>query len=277
MKRNVVKMALYKANGGQTYIPTSGNINVPLVKCEPLPRPKPLFPEPILKQDFIDKGYVASGWHQQFLPGVEPEALDWFWANMEKCYYLWAPGCHKSFEWVKSPVEHGFVSSVHKISESMGMGLMPMGEEGITLHRFNLDVFPFSYHLEHIIIEGILNDKGEIFNIGVHMWEKTDGGCVHISRGATNTKISERPKFVIDFKKAESDVKSQNINNNTVMPHPEYEAAQWVVFLPKLYNIWKNHPDPFQNVSCDLRVRENEDGKLVYLSDNPPVKGGKSL
>ena len=33
------------------------------------------------------------------IPGVTPEMIDWFWDNMEKAYYLWAPDEHVSFVW----------------------------------------------------------------------------------------------------------------------------------------------------------------------------------
>ena len=260
----------YIPNGGQTYLPAGKNIQIPLNPCKPLPLPVPLIKEPVLKQEFVDKGYVAAEWSQHFLPGVEPEMLDWFWSNMEKCYYLWAPGCHKTFTWIKSPVEYGMMGSVHQVCESMGPGVPPMGGDGITLHRMDLDNFPFQEHLEHVIIEAILNDKGEIFNLGVHMWEKTEGGCIHVTRGATNTRISEPPKFVIDFSKAEKQIE-ELADTSDVMPHPDYEAAQWPIFLPKMYDIWKDHPDPSQNVYCDLRVKENEDGSLSYVAENGPI------
>lgn len=43
----------------------------------------------------LEKKWIIKEQCQHFLPGVTPEMLDWFWANMEKGYYLWAPGSHK--------------------------------------------------------------------------------------------------------------------------------------------------------------------------------------
>lgn len=263
-------MSTYIPNGGQTYLPAAKNIQIPPKPCELLQRPDPLLPEPTLRHEFAENGYVLAECNQHFLPDVEPEMLDWFWANMEKCYYLWAPGCHKSFAWVKSPGKYGFLNSVHHVCESMGPGVPPMGGDGITLHRMGLEYFPFTTHLEHVIIEAILNEKGEIFNLGVHMWEKVPGGCIHITRGATNTRISEMPRFVIDFGKAEKQQDELEQQEN-VIPHPDYEAAHWAVFLPKLYEVWSGHPDPSQNVPCDLRVKENENGSLSYIAENGPV------
>ena len=52
--------------------------------------------------------------------------------------------------------------------------------------------------------------------------------------------------------------------------HSEYEASRWPVFLPALYHLWEGHPDPSQNVPCDLTVENTENG-LRYLSENGPV------
>ena len=97
----------YVANGGQTYLPCQDNVNVPFAAYEKPEKPNPLLPELELNQDAIDKGYVLPSQKQHFLPGVTSEMMDWFWANMEKGYYLWAPGSHKKFTWVKTPVEYG--------------------------------------------------------------------------------------------------------------------------------------------------------------------------
>jgi hypothetical protein len=52
--------------------------------------------------------------------------------------------------------------------------------------------------------------------------------------------------------------------------HAEYEASRWPVFLPTLYHLWEGHPDPTQNVACDLTVRW-EDGAISYVAENGPV------
>ena len=61
--------------------------------------------------------------------------LDWFWANMEKGYYLWAPGSHKRFNWVKTPWQYGFLHSAHMISETMGENRPVFGGSGIQINR----------------------------------------------------------------------------------------------------------------------------------------------
>ena len=84
----------YIPNGGQTYLPVQDNINVPFLPFDPPAKPDPLLPQLELTREAVDKGLVLPSQKQHFLPGVTAEMLDWFWANMEKGYYLWAPGYH---------------------------------------------------------------------------------------------------------------------------------------------------------------------------------------
>jgi hypothetical protein len=51
---------------------------------------------------------------------------------------------------------------------------------------------------------------------------------------------------------------------NYATEHEDYEASQWPVFLPGLYELWKNHPDPSQNVKVDLEVEIGEDERYRY-------------
>ena len=50
--------------------------------------------------------------------------------------------------------------------------------------------------------------------------------------------------------------------------HGEYELCWWPKFLPGLYNVWKDHPDPTQNVYYDLSVEKTGDYKWKYIEDN---------
>ena len=75
----------------------------------------------------IENKWVLQSQTQHFLPGVTEEMLDWVWANMEKGYYLGAPGSHKRFNWVKEPWRVGFEHSAHMISESVGEGAAVFG------------------------------------------------------------------------------------------------------------------------------------------------------
>ena len=129
------------------------------------------------------------------------------------------------------------------------------------------EFYPLTTCLKHVICEGVFNDLGELVDSTIHMWEDTEGGCLHITATVSNTKASAPPGFIIEMLKADSNVK---IVPNWATEHEDYEASQWPVFLPKLYELWKNHPDPTQNVRCNLEVVEKE-GVFEYLEQNGPV------
>ena len=256
------------ANAGQTYIPFHENRHVPTLPYRPLDLPVPPLKERQLNGCALEKGWIIASQHQHFLPGVSSEMLDWFWANMEKCYYLWAPGSHKKFTWVKSPVQYGMERSIHMIAESCEPGLAVFGGEGVEIHRLVLaDFFPCTTCLKHVICEGVYNDLGELVDSTIHMWEDCEGGCLHITATVANSRVSAPPGFIIKMLQENPDVK---IVPNWATEHEDYEASQWPVFLPKLYELWKNHPDPSQNVRCNLEVVE-ENGKFRYVAENGPV------
>ncbi len=258
----------YTPNGGQTYLPVQDNIHVPFLPYEAPAKPDPLLPQLELTQEAVDKGYVLPSQKQHFLPGVTAEMMDWFWSNMEKCYYLWAPGSHKKFTWVKSPVEYGMEHSVHMIAESCEPGLAVFGGEGVEIHRLVLeDFYPLTTCMKHVICEGVYNDLGELVDSTIHMWEDCEGGCLHITATVANSKVSAPPGFII---KMLQEVPNVKIVPNWATEHEDYEASQWPIFLPKLYELWKNHPDPSQNVRCNLEVVE-ENGKFRYVEENGPV------
>lgn len=259
---------VYIPNAGQTYMPFKENINVPLMDYTPLPRPEPPIPEPELTDEAIAAGIVLNPGSQHFLPGVTPEMMDWFWVNMEKCYYLWAPGSHKRFNWVKSPAEVGFLNSAHMISESIGPGIPVFGGNGIEIRRMSLDNFPLKHCLSHAIMEGVFNSKNELIDSTIHMWEAAPGGTNHITLSVVNTRATEPPEFVKEALAAGE--QPQSAGGEAMNAHAEYEASRWPVFLPTLYNLWKDHPDPSQNVKCDLTVK-NIQGKWAYAAENGPV------
>lgn len=258
----------YSANAGQTYMPFKENIHVPTLPYEPLAKPEPALPELALNAMAREKGWVLNAPCQHFLPGVSAAMLDWWWANMEKGYYLWAPGSHKRFNWVREPWKYGFVHSAHMISESVGEGVAVFGGNGIQINRLDLNWFPFTEALEHVIVEGVFNAKGEFVDMTVHMWQDVPGGCVHSTAAVMNPHISEPPAFVLEMLAEDPGVK---LTPPSATDHGEYEAARWPVFLPKLYELWKDHPDPTQSVRCDLRVEKTGLETWRYAAENGPV------
>ncbi len=257
----------YQANGGQTFRPILENIHIPTLPYTPLARPEPPLAAPELNAAAREKGWVLNSWHQHFLPGVSAAMLDWFWANMEKGYYLWAPGSHKRFSWVREPWEVGFLRSAHMISESVGEGLPVFGGSGVQIDRLDLSWFPFRDALEHVIVEGVFNDPGEFVDMTVHMWQDVPGGSVHMDAAVAAPEISQPPRFILEMLAADPDVKPVP---PSATDHGEYEASRWPVFLPGLYALWKDHPDPTQSVPCDLRVQKTAEG-YAYIAENGPI------
>ena len=116
----------YTANAGQTYMPFQENVLVKPLPFTPLSRPDPEIPALELNPMALENKWIIKEQCQHFLPGVSPEMLDWFWANMEKGYYLWAPGSHKRFNWVKTPWQYGFLHSAASRSTVWGLIISPL-------------------------------------------------------------------------------------------------------------------------------------------------------
>lgn len=53
--------------------------------------------------------------------------------------------------------------------------------------------------------------------------------------------------------------------------HSEYEASRWPQFLPQLYQLWLGHPDPSQNVPCNLEVAKTGEYTWAYTHENGPI------
>ena len=262
-------MDVYIANAGQTGLLVQKNIHIPFLDFTKPQKPDPPLPPLILREDYALKGFVLSSQKQHHLPDVSAKMLDWFWANMEKGYYLWAPGSHKKFYWVKPPSQVGMEHSVHVIAESCMEGAAVFGGEGVEIHRLPLtDFFPFTTCLKHVICEGVQNDLGELADATIHMWEDAGDGIDHITATVTNTKCSEPPRFIKELLKENPNAK---LVPNYATDHEDYEASQWPLFLPKLYALWKDHPDPSQNVYCCLTVQKNAAGQYEYIHENGPV------
>lgn len=254
----------YQPNAGQTLLPAEENRHIPRAAFTPAPDPEVPLPITLtMKQEFLDKGFVAKTiGRQEFLPGVTAKMLDWFWANMEKCYYLWAPGEHKRFRWLKAPGAVGFLDSAHEIVEPAGPVMMRIQITRLDPEKW----YPFTECLDHVICEGIYNAKGELNDATIHLWQDVPGGCIHITAAVENRQISELPDCI---KKIGMDMQAFLAENPMPpaeeLPHAEYESAMWPVFLPKMYELWKDHPDPSQNVTCDLTVEKTPEGCFRYI------------
>jgi len=239
----------YSPNGGQTAVPPSSNTKIPRMAWTPTPRPNPLLPPYELRPKFKKEGWQVWAEWQHELHGVTPVMIDWFWSNMEKCYFLWAPGDHKWFEWKEPPNKVGHVGSKHHISEQISPG-GPLAIEG-DVYREDMSEYPFTESLSHVIIESsALMPEQKMYNI--HMWEARDYGSVH-----REILVGTGDNPIPGVKEAD---------------HTDYEESRWPEFLPQLYNLWKDQPDPMQNVFYDLSVKKLPNGEWAYVSENKPPK-----
>lgn len=257
----------YVATGGQSSRPF-GQFVVPFPEWERLEIPKMEYPELDLNPEYEEKGWAILAIGAHYLPGVTSEMIDWFWSNMEKGYYLWAPGSHKRFQWIQEPWEYGFTNSKHTSLETMFDGqtldLKVAAGNGygmLLYNRYDMDWFPFNHCLKHCIVEGQKDENGDTWFLLAHMWEDVEGGSIHRMAGATRTLEDARKVLPPEeFPPVKGKL-------NTV-EHCEYELSWWPKFLPGLYNVWKDHPDPTQNVKFDLSVEKIGDYKWKYINDN---------
>lgn len=249
----------YFPNGGQTYYPPKERPYVPTVPYTPCPRVKGIW-QPEIHPKFADQDYVLVGEPViEQLDGITPEMLDWFWANMEKCYFLWAPGAHAGFAWDPSPAEVGYVGSSELIYE---FDLENPGR----MTRQSMSNYPFTQCYEHCWLSnrpfrgGSEEDRMWL----IHMYRPTPGGTEWVT-----ARFIKRP-LLEAFIKGMEEVKCPK-------DHALYESARFKEFLPQMYSIWKDHPDPYQNVHFDLRVKQNPDGTWAHICDNlPPHLKGNS-
>ncbi|MBQ8592309.1 MAG: hypothetical protein IJ485_06160 [Lachnospiraceae bacterium] len=246
----------YLFNAGQTDLSMKGP-ELPMNPYTVVPVPEEPFPDFSFAPGFEDNVIVMRKHHE--LHGVTPKMLDWWWNNMEKGYYLWAPGHHKTFDWTVAPNVHGYVDSIESVHEQTAPG-GPIAK--IDVKRLDVDGnYPYNEYLPHVYIgEGTLGDIPHKLTM-VHMYEAKSYGtrwitAAYCSKEAAKALAPMIPLF------SES-------------PHHDYEMAQFPVFLPKLYELWQMNHDPAQNVPCDLRVRPKEGGGIEYIAKNGPTVAGE--
>lgn len=256
----------YVASAGQSGYPEANRTTHHPRDWEMPQRPEPPLPEPVLDDEHSNFFFISPP-VQHFLPRVTAEMIDWFWSNMEKCYYLWGPGAHKMFRWVREPWKYGYVGSSLIIAENLYEGGPIIDFSDTPMIRLDMNEFPFDYALEHVLMEGRLDEEsGKVINNNIHMWQDCDGGSVHITcmiQSADALPPGVTPEMMIQELSSPPEVGYL---------HPDFEAARWPKFLPTLFELWKGHPDPTQNVLFDLSVRKNEMGSWAYVHENGPVR-----
>lgn len=218
----------------------------------------PYEPAPILEgipplevhPKFKDQDYVVTADITEYLIGITPAMLDWWWANMEKGYYLWAPGEHFGFDWIVPPCQIGYVGSVEASYE-----FDPL--HPIVVERISMQKYPFTDCFSHCWM-GSAKLAGYDTNL-IHMYQAVPGGCHWRSVQFMTRKTAE-------------EMARDKDNIPDVQAHMKYESGRFRYFLPQLYALWQGHPDPWQNMQYDLTVQKNQDGTWSHMYQNLPPR-----
>lgn len=204
---------------------------------------------------FQEKDYVILGDVTEFLEGLNTKMIDWWWGNMEKGYYLWAPGEHYGFEWVVPPCEAGYEGSVEASYE-----FDPVYP--LVIERESIREYPFTECYSHCWMGKA--QMGDALTHLIHMYKDVEDGIYwRTVQFVTREDAARLPE---DFGKSDGKIQA----------HMEYESGRFSCFLPQLYELWKDHPDPWQNVRYNLETQKNPDGTWSHKYENrPPQKTGR--
>ena len=210
---------------------------VPYTKAKVLEKP-PLEVHP----KFADKNYVVIYDVTEYITGVNAKMVDWWWGNMEKGYHIWVPGEHYGFDWIVPPCEVGYEGSVelsYEFDPRHPMKLM----------RINLSNYPFTECFEHCWLTK--SSIGPVKGMLIHMYQDVEGGIEWRTVQFTTAMMA---KLMEKVSSKMPDVSS----------HMEYESGRLNAFLPQLYDLWKDHPDPWENIHSDLTTVKNPDGTWAH-------------
>lgn len=199
---------------------------------------------------FADKDYVVTADVTEYIPGVTAEMVDWWWGNMDKGYHVWAPGEHYGFDWVVPPNEVGYEGSVEASYE-----FDPL--HPLILTRRSIKEYPFTDCYEHCwMSSGML---GPVETTLIHMYQDVEGGIYWRSVQFLTRPMAELMASIAD-------------KMPDTASHMEYESGRLNAFLPQLYDLWKDHPDPWENVHYDLTTEKQADGTWAHKYPNTPPK-----
>jgi hypothetical protein len=174
--------------------------------------------------------------------GVTAHMIDWFWSNMEKAFILWHPEQHEPLEWVKAP-EHGNpIGAIHNAPQTWADGR----RQNLYIRQESLnDVAPeirdYIVYEHVVVVAGLGLDESclknpEPMGYRIHQWQKSDSGVIGLSTAYGTRK-----------KETEADGKVWAAHNSQ-------EIANWGVFLPTLFNLYRVVTDTRRNPFTDLAV-----------------------
>jgi hypothetical protein len=187
--------------------------------------------------------------------GVTAHMIDWFWSNMEKGFILWHPEQHEPLEWPLPPKNGNPLGAIHNAPQTWDDGR----RQNLFIRFEKLeDVAPefrdFIIYDHVMIVAGIgLSEeemkKGEPWGYRIHQWQASDTGVVGRST-AIGTKRPENEE-----------------QGKVWAAHAGQEIANWGVFLPGLYTLYKVVTDPRRNPFTDLSLEgKGRDAKYKHIA-----------
>jgi hypothetical protein len=191
----------------------------------------------------MDIEHDALGTHFDWqLDGVTPRMIDWFWSNMEKGFVLWHPEQHEYLEWPVRPQHGAPLGAIHNAPQTWEDGVRQ--DLFIRFERLEdladdiRDLIAFDHVM---VVAGLGLSEEEIalddpLGYRVHQWSASDGGVVGRSSGIGRRKPEDEEA------------------GRVWAAHAAEEIANWEVFLPTLYGLWRVVDNPRENPFTDLSV-----------------------
>ena len=170
----------------------------------------------------------ALGTHFDWqLDGVTPRMIDWFWSNMEKGFVLWHPEQHESLEWPVPPRHGDPLGAIHNAPQTWDDGVrQDLYIRFARLEDVDPEIRDVITHDHVMIVAGLGLSREELerddpLGYRVHQWSASDTGVVGRSSGIGRRKPEDEAA------------------GKVWAAHAAEEIANWEVFLPTLYRLWR--------------------------------------
>jgi len=120
-----------------------------------------------LNEEFMKHAVIEN--HE--LKGVTPEMVDWWWGHIDNTerYKLWHPKDHVSFKWLVPPRPESYISAIQLVEEYLGGKLVT-----VRIRWEDPKDVPAEY--SHVLVAGILTEKGELIRPFKHEYEEAPYG-----------------------------------------------------------------------------------------------------
>ncbi len=191
----------------------------------------------------IDIEHDALGTHFNWqLDGVTPRMIDWFSSNMEKGFVLWHPEQHEPLEWPVPPQHGNPLGAIHNAPQTWGDGRrQDLYIRFERLQEVPPEVRDVIVHEHVMVVAGLgLSEeemrRGDPMGYRVHQSSAAAGGVNGRSSGVGRRKPEDA------------------VAGKVWAAHAAQEVANWEVFLPTLYQLYRVVTDTRRNLITDWSV-----------------------